>query len=164
MTHAPPLDLTVARATSRVVAICETDTPLCAALGSGRAALAVICGVDGPSYRPLGAMMVVDENGRAHGNLSSGCIERDVILHARQALADGRVTDAGTPRHTFAGIGLYRPELFASTPAHQPAKLAPLLRAAADQGQIAARLHRGRWEDVGTPERLARLDAELQAA
>ena len=106
MTHAPPLDLTVARATSRVVAICETDTPLCAALGFGRAALAVICGVDGPSYRPLGAMMVVDENGRAHGNLSSGCIERDVILHARQALADGRVRQlrygAGSPFRDLA--------------------------------------------------------------
>ena len=106
MTHAPPLDLTVARATSRVVAICETDTPLCAALGSGRAALAVICGVDGPSYRPLGAMMVVDESGRAHGNLSSGCIERDVILHARQALADGRMRQlrygAGSPFRDLA--------------------------------------------------------------
>lgn len=79
-------------------------------------------------------------------------------------LAGDRLGNGDSERHTFAGIGLYRPALFATTPAHQPAKLAPLLRAAAEQGQIAARLHTGRWEDVGTPERLARLDAELQAA
>ncbi len=80
------------------------------------------------------------------------------------ALADGRVMDAGTPRHTFAGIGLYRPALFAGLVAGQPAKLAPLLRQAMARSQVGGELYRGRWEDVGTPARLQALDAELGGA
>jgi len=75
--------------------------------------------------------------------------------------ADGLVRDQ-EPRLTFAGIGVYRPELFASLPAGEPAKLAPLLRAAMAEGRVGGSRHPGRWTDVGTPERLARLDASLQ--
>ncbi|HET6720782.1 MAG TPA: hypothetical protein VFH22_14100, partial [Rhodocyclaceae bacterium] len=65
------------------------------------------------------------------------------------------------PRLTFAGIGVYSPALFAALPDHTPAKLAPLLRAAADAGRLGGELHRGQWIDIGTPERLRELDAEL---
>lgn len=67
----------------------------------------------------------------------------------------------GTVKFTFAGIGIYRPELFAGVTRGQPAKLAPLLREAMDAGRISGELHRGRWVDVGTPERLAALDREI---
>ncbi len=77
------------------------------------------------------------------------------------AIADGRVFDAGEPRRTFAGIGLYAPRLFAGLVRGQPAKLAPLLRSAMAQGKVSGELHAGRWVDVGTPQRLAELDAEL---
>jgi MurNAc alpha-1-phosphate uridylyltransferase len=36
--------------------------------------------------------------------------------------------------------------------------LAPLLRAAADQGQVSGELFRGVWIDIGTVERLAQLN------
>jgi MurNAc alpha-1-phosphate uridylyltransferase len=39
------------------------------------------------------------------------------------------------------------------------AALAPLLRAAMDQHKVSASLYTGRWTDVGTPERLAQLNA-----
>ncbi|MGB4673837.1 MAG: mannose-1-phosphate guanylyltransferase, partial [Azovibrio sp.] len=39
----------------------------------------------------------------------------------------------------------------------------PLLRAAADAGRVSGERHPGRWVDVGTPERLHRLDQELAA-
>lgn len=86
-------------------------------------------------------------------------------------LADGRVMDkpgntsdsAAQPTLTFAGIGFYRPSLFADLVAGKGAKLAPLLRAAMAQGRVSGEHHAGRWEDVGTPERLALLDAELRA-
>ena len=39
------------------------------------------------------------------------------------------------------------------------APLAPLLRAAMDAGQVSAELYAGAWTDVGTPERLAELNA-----
>ena len=54
------------------------------------AVLAVITGVEGPSYRPVGAMMAVFAGGDRSGSLSSGCIEEDITLHARQALETGR--------------------------------------------------------------------------
>jgi MurNAc alpha-1-phosphate uridylyltransferase len=85
---------------------------------------------------------------------------------------DGRMHSAGEPRLTFAGIGIYRPELLDSWHAiigsasganeFPPRfKLAPLLSAAMARGLISGEHHRGRWTDVGTPERLATLDASL---
>lgn len=74
--------------------------------------------------------------------------------------ADGRVHDA--PGLTFSGIGVYHPALFADTPAHVPAKLAPLLRAAMARGQVSGECWDGQWLDVGTPARLD--DARALAA
>ncbi|STZ76888.1 N-acetylmuramate alpha-1-phosphate uridylyltransferase MurU [Bergeriella denitrificans] len=55
---------------------------------------------------------------------------------------------------TFSGMGVYHPALFACTPAHQAAKLAPLLRTAMNDGKVSAEKHSGLWLDVGTVERL----------
>lgn len=54
------------------------------------AVLAIIVGVEGPSYRPVGAMMTVLADGRHIGTLSSGCIEADIVLHALETLKTGR--------------------------------------------------------------------------
>ena len=84
------------------------------------------------------------------------------------ALADGRLLDTGAPpeapRLTFSGIGIYRPTLFAGITRGTPAKLAPLLRGAAAARRAGAERHLGRWVDVGTPQRLAQLDATLDAS
>lgn len=97
----PHPDLPRPDAAARVVSLCETELPLAPVLAAERAALALITGVEGPSYRPLGAGMVVSEAGESWGSLSSGCIERDVVIHARAALADGQVRalryGAGSP-------------------------------------------------------------------
>ncbi|MCL4780110.1 MAG: nucleotidyltransferase family protein [Gammaproteobacteria bacterium] len=78
-------------------------------------------------------------------------------------LRDGRIAGADggdAARLTFAGISILSPALFsASRPGRFP--LAPLLRAAVDKGQVSGEVHAGRWTDVGTPERLRQLDAEL---
>ena len=85
---------------------------------------------------------------------------------------DGRVASDGQAKLTFAGIGLYSPAIFErwrDTIGNAPGadaspprfKLAPLLRAAMARGAVRGELHRGRWTDVGTPARLAELDAEL---
>jgi MurNAc alpha-1-phosphate uridylyltransferase len=79
------------------------------------------------------------------------------------ALNEGRVAADGMARLTFAGIGIYRPELFAAIERGTSAKLAPLLRVAMDADRVSGELHSGRWMDVGTPERLAELDAELRS-
>ena len=70
------------------------------------------------------------------------------------ALEHGLVHDER--RLTFAGIGVYRPELLAG---HAPGKfaLAPVLRAAMCDGVVSGEHYRGAWSDVGTPQRLAEL-------
>jgi len=65
------------------------------------------------------------------------------------------------PALTFSGIGVYQPALFATVTPGERAPLAPLLRAAAAARRAGAERHAGRWTDVGTPQRLAELDAEL---
>ena len=79
------------------------------------------------------------------------------------ALSDGRVANAGAPMLTFSGVGVYRPALFAAIARGTRAPLAPLLREAAARGRVTGELFRGRWLDIGTPDRLAALDAELKA-
>ena len=76
-------------------------------------------------------------------------------------LAGERLDDAGAPRLTFAGIGVYPPALFAHLTAGTPAPLAPLLRTAMAAGRASGELHRGYWLDVGTPQRLAELELHL---
>ncbi|MBU2867421.1 XdhC family protein [Pacificibacter marinus] len=52
--------------------------------------LAVIIDVEGPSYRPVGAMMTVLRDGLLTvGSLSSGCVEADIKLHAQDCLNSG---------------------------------------------------------------------------
>ena len=73
---------------------------------------------------------------------------------------------SGQSRLTFAGIGLYSPPLFA-TLASSPsasAPLAPLLINAMQSGLVSGEYYRGEWYDIGTPERLAELDAKLKNA
>jgi len=53
-------------------------------------ALAIISEIEGPSYRPIGAMMAIPSVGPCVGNLSSGCIEADIAVHAREALQTGK--------------------------------------------------------------------------
>ncbi len=99
----------------------------------------------------------------------------DRPTHAKQgdfALDDhGALHAEGPHLLTYAGIGMYRPQLFDGwrdivvAPAMVEGKpkfpLAPLLRARMHAGLVTGEHHRGRWTDVGTPERLAELDAAL---
>jgi|SRR5690625_783328 len=62
---------------------------------------------------------------------------------------------------TFAGIGVYRPELFSAIPKNTVYKLAPLLRQALTNNQVIATHYHGEWMDIGTPERLDRLHNKL---
>ncbi len=71
------------------------------------------------------------------------------------------IANEGEPRHTFSGIGVYRPEMFDGIVPGTSAQLAPLLRKYADRGQVGGDVYRGDWTDVGTVERLAQLNAPL---
>ncbi|MGY1410943.1 N-acetylmuramate alpha-1-phosphate uridylyltransferase MurU [Luteimonas sp. A611] len=88
---------------------------------------------------------------------------------------DGHLRDDGGQRLTFSGIGVYRPRLLRdwravigevpgvdATPPRF--RIAPLLRAAMRRDTATGEHHPGAWTDVGTPQRLAQLDATLGAA
>jgi len=79
------------------------------------------------------------------------------------SLAGGRAGNAPAPRYTYTGIALLDPALVAPVRAGDKAQLAPLLRAAAQEGRLAGELYAGLWRDIGTAERLAELDALLRA-
>jgi MurNAc alpha-1-phosphate uridylyltransferase len=69
---------------------------------------------------------------------------------------------SGDERLTYAGVGVYRPRLFADLVPGTRAPLAPRLFAARDRDALCAERHRGRWFDIGTPQRLAELDRALR--
>ena len=64
----------------------------------------------------------------------------------------GRVGREGL-RYTFGGVSILGPELF-RTATEERFGLAPLLRAAADEGRVSGALYEGYWADAGTVERL----------
>ncbi|MET4000143.1 N-acetylmuramate alpha-1-phosphate uridylyltransferase MurU [Marinobacterium sp. MBR-109] len=97
---------------------------------------------------PGGAHLVLTDNPLWHPR-------GDFVLEAT-----GRVSEQGSGRLTFSGISVLTPQLFEGV-TETAFALAPLLRAAMARGQVSGERHRGCWEDVGTPERLAQLDQRL---
>lgn len=79
-----------------------------------------------------------------------------------EGLALNLAKDSMEPKFTYSTLGLYRRELFDTMPFGNPqglkAPLAPLLRAAMDNGRVSAELYTGPWTDVGTPARLDELN------
>lgn len=80
--------------------------------------------------------------------------EGDFVLDMGGALTG----EEGGSRLTFSGVGIYRPELFAKIESGVPVRLRPVFIAAMEAGRLTGERFNGRWEDVGSPERLALLD------
>ena len=72
------------------------------------------------------------------------------------ALHGARLREDGPARQTFSGIGVYHSRLFDGC---RPGKFSvvPLLRAAMREHIVTGELYRGRWDDIGTVERLEAL-------
>jgi MurNAc alpha-1-phosphate uridylyltransferase len=76
-------------------------------------------------------------------------------------LEPGGQARTGGKRLTYSGISRLDPALFAGQGSgFLPLK--PLLDAALTTGRLTGQHHPGAWRDVGTPARLAALDAELR--
>ena len=99
--------------------------------------LAHLVFVDNPLHHPFGDFCLDGERVRAAAN------------GACQAL-------------TYAGIGIFSPAFFTAVPHGAAMKLRPLLDAAIIRNEVTGERHAGRWVDVGSPQRLAELDALLQ--
>jgi len=86
---------------------------------------------------------------------------------SEQGLALNLPRNVGHTLFTFSTIALYKRAFFKAAwcpiPSGNPegvkAPLAAMLRAAMDQGLVSASIYEGLWVDVGTPERLAQLNA-----
>ena len=79
------------------------------------------------------------------------------------SLRDGLVVgDDPAPRYTYAGVALMDPALVAPVKPGEKAPLAPLLYDAARRKRLGGELYEGLWQDVGTIERLAELEAHLK--
>ncbi|MGI9238076.1 MAG: N-acetylmuramate alpha-1-phosphate uridylyltransferase MurU [Woeseiaceae bacterium] len=77
--------------------------------------------------------------------------------HGDFDLDDGLICNSDDAALTFSGVAVYRPEFFAGCEAGR-FPLAPMLREAADAGQLTGSLHNGVWTDVGTQGRLDELN------
>jgi MurNAc alpha-1-phosphate uridylyltransferase len=79
----------------------------------------------------------------------------DFVLQGNSLSADGEA------KLTYSGIGVYRPELFKDYPQGKR-PLLPILQGAMRTGQASGEHYKGGWMDIGTPERLQKLDVELK--
>jgi len=78
------------------------------------------------------------------------------------SLRNGLVGDDPGARYTYSGVALMKPALVAPVKPGDKALLAPLLYDAARRGKLGGELYHGLWQDVGTIERLAELEAQLK--
>lgn len=79
------------------------------------------------------------------------------------ALKQGRVLEQGgadCPVLTYAGIAIYRPQLFADM-VPGTFSVVPFLRQWMAAGRVTGSHLQADWRDIGTPERLYQLDQEL---
>ncbi|MDB5962922.1 MAG: mannose-phosphate guanylyltransferase [Massilia sp.] len=74
------------------------------------------------------------------------------------------LSNQGEPKWNFAGIGVYRPEMFAGITPGEHAKFSPLMRKYIDLGQVGGEIYDGQWVNVGTIEQLEELNAPLKRA
>ena len=76
------------------------------------------------------------------------------------SLRDNRVVEADSPDLLYAGIALYHPRILDGAKVEK-FSIVPRLRQSIASGRVGGILHSGKWDDVGTPERLDALQSEF---
>ena len=142
---------------------CDADI---AALPVEPAGLAHLLMVANPAQHPQGDFLL-DTHGLLHDTgepkltFSGIGVYRHQLLHDWRAVI-GAAERPSPPPSPPTEPGERVPGSAAPSTCTPPRfKLAELLRAAMTQGQVSGSHHRGQWTDVGTPQRLAQLEAEL---
>ncbi len=78
------------------------------------------------------------------------------------SLQGARIMNQGENPGTYSGIAVFHPRLFSDCQSGR-FSLVPPLRRATDEHIVTGEWHRGLWSDVGTPERLAEIEALLNS-
>lgn len=115
--------------------------------------LAWLLMVDNPEHNPDGDFLL--DTSPEHKSTGTS------FVPVRVPTGDQQPASMPPQSLTFAGIGIYHPCFFSDVVPDTPAALAPLLRTAIQDNRIIGSRHVGEWIDVGTPERLYRLDRRL---
>ena len=106
-----------------------------------------------------GAHLVLVPNPPHHPDGDFNLTER-VTDHSGSPVGKLSITSGRDAMLTYSGIGVYSPQMF-----EQVSKgvypLRPLLEAACADGRVRGQPYEGRWEDIGTPERLNVLNQSL---
>jgi MurNAc alpha-1-phosphate uridylyltransferase len=100
------------------------------------------------------AHLVLVDNPPQHAG-GDFCLDRGTVRYASAGIG---------PTLTYAGTGVFSPDFFAAVAPGAVMKMRPLLDAGIALGIVSGERHAGRWVDVGTPERLAELDQQLNSA
>ena len=124
---------------TQAISVAKDLTRMKSAQGEGSFPQCHLVLVDNPEHHPLGDF-----------GLDAPDSQSGLQYVSRRPAAGGL---------TFSGIGVYDPELFAAIRPGERAALAPLLFQAVDQGRCVGSHFRGAWSDVGTPDRLRRLNS-----
>lgn len=106
-----------------------------------------------------------DYNFQNNRLLADGVLAHLILTHNPEHNAKGDFALDGNivvdnKQYTFSGIGYYSSKLFEGVPYGKSA-LAPLLRKAIKERKVTGELYDGEWLDIGTPDRLKRLNFEL---
>ena len=76
------------------------------------------------------------------------------------SLRDNRVVESESPDLLYAGIALYHPRILDGAKVEK-FSIVPRLRQSIASGRVGGLLHSGKWDDVGTPERLESIQSEF---
>ena len=87
------------------------------------------------------------------------CLRGHRLACVEDSASEGEAAE-GIQSLTYSGIGLYDPQLFAAE-ASGKNPLRPLLDRAVAGALLQGELYSGVWEDIGTPERLASINARF---
>ncbi len=79
------------------------------------------------------------------------------------ALIDNYLDLRGSPRLTYANLGVFRPSFFADVARGDRVPMRPLFTKAIAARAVKGFLYRGVWDNIGTPAQLSELDARLSS-
>jgi xanthine dehydrogenase accessory factor len=120
-----------------------------------RAALATVIDTRRSAPRPLGSRLAVSESGLLVGSVSGGCVEADVALQAREAIAEGepRILPYGIADEDARSVGLpCGGEIDVFVAPVSDAELVARLRRAVEDGEHGRLTTVVRGDDAGTME------------